>query len=401
MKRAAALFGAVSVATAARFMEPTPGMTGAIEYVPGEYIAVMKKTTKNLEAAHEDVASKFGGKKMSIGQSFRAVHLKAEDEGLKALLAHPDVDFVERNQIARAIGMVNSNLTKKISCTDTQGEPLSWGQKRVTAGSAADVAAAFEHNPSWGSGVNVYVLDTGVRITHEEFGGTAEWGANFAGGANQDANGHGTHCAGTIAGKTYGVAKGAKIWGVKVLGDSGSGSYNGIISGVEWAAKKGKGVANMSLGGGYSAALNQAVNAAAAEGVIFANAAGNSNANSCTFSPASAEDGVCVGSTELASRGGSQTDSRSSFSNYGPCNHVFAPGSSIVSAYAGSDSRYATLSGTSMAAPHVAGVLAIGLQEHPSYSAEQLKKWVIDTATTDLVQNPGSGTPNKFLHVDC
>jgi hypothetical protein len=401
MKRAAALFGAVSVATAARFMEPTPGMTGAIEYVPGEYIAVMKKTTKNLEAAHEDVASKFGGKKMSIGQSFRAVHVKAEDEGLKALLAHPDVDFVERNQIARAIGMVERNLTKKIACTATQGEPLSWGQKRVTASSAADVAAEFAHNPSWGSGVNVYVLDTGVRITHEEFGGTAEWGANFAGGANQDANGHGTHCAGTIAGKTYGVAKGAKIWGVKVLGDSGSGSYDGIISGVAWAAQKGKGVANMSLGGGYSAALNDAVNEAAKEGVIFANAAGNSNANSCTFSPASAEDGVCVGSTELASRQGAQTDSRSSFSNYGPCNHVFAPGSSIVSAYAGSDSRYATLSGTSMAAPHVAGVLAIGLQEHPSYNAAQLKQWVIDTATTDLVQNPGTGTPNKLLHVAC
>jgi len=401
MKRAAALFGAVSVATAARFMDPTPGMTGAIEYVPGEYIAVMKKTTKNLEAAHEDVASKFGGKKMSIGQSFRAVHVKAEDEGLKALLAHPDVDFVERNQIARAIGMVESNLTKKISCTAVQGEPLSWGQKRVTTGNAADVAAEFAHNPSWGSGVNVYVLDTGVRITHEEFGGKAEWGANFAGGADQDANGHGTHCAGTIAGKTYGVAKGAKIWGVKVLGDSGSGSYAGIISGVEWAAKKGKGVANMSLGGGYSGALNDAVNEAAKEGVIFANAAGNSNANSCTFSPASAEEGVCVGSTELASRQGAQTDSRSSFSNYGPCNHVFAPGSSIVSAYAGSDSRYATLSGTSMAAPHVAGVLAIGLQEHPNYSAAQLKKWVIDTAMEDLVQNPGTGTPNKLLHVAC
>jgi len=397
MKRAAALFGAVTVATAARFMEPTPGLTGAIEFVPGEYIAVMKKGA--LQAAHEDVASKFGGKKMSIGQSFRAVHVKAEDEGLKALLAHPDVDFVERNQIARAIGV--GNLTKKISCTDTQGEPLSWGQKRVTTATAGDVAASFAHNPSWGSGVNVYVLDTGVRITHEEFGGTAEWGANFAGGANQDANGHGTHCAGTIAGKTYGVAKGAKIIAVKVLGDSGSGSYNGIISGIEWAARQGKGVANMSLGGGYSAALNQAVNAAAAEGVIFSNAAGNSNANSCNFSPASAEDGVCVGSTELANRLGSQTDSRSSFSNYGPCNHIFAPGSSIVSAYAGSDSRYATLSGTSMAAPHVAGVLAIAMQEHPSYSAAALKQWVIDSGSDGLVQNPGSGTSNKFLHVAC
>merc|ERR1711988_1545278 len=136
-------------------------------------------------------------------------------------------------------------------------------------------------------------------------------------------------------------------------------------------------------------------------GVLFSNAAGNCNSNSCKYSPASAEDGLCVGSTELASSSGRQVDSRSSFSNYGSCNHIFAPGSSIISAYAGSDSRYATLSGTSMAAPHVAGVLAIGMQEYPSYSAAQLKQWVIDTSLSDLVQNAGSGSPNKFLHVAC
>lgn len=397
MKRAAALFGALTVASAARFIDATPGMTGSIEYVPGEYIAVLK--TAAVAEAHEAVAAKFGGKKMAIGARFRAVHVQAEEEGLQALLAHPEVDYVERNQIARAIAV--GNLTRKISCTAVQGEPLSWGQKRVTAESAADVAAEFAHNPTWGSGVNVYVLDTGVRITHEEFGGKAVWGANFAGGADQDANGHGTHCAGTIGGKTYGVAKGSKIIAVKVLSDSGSGSYSGIISGMEWAAKHGKGVANMSLGGGFSAALNDAVNAAAAEGVIFANAAGNSNANSCTFSPASATDGVCVGSTELASKNGDQVDSRSSFSNYGTCNDVFAPGSSIVAAYKGSDSAYATLSGTSMAAPHVAAVLAIGMQQNPRFSAAQLKKWVIDTSLPGLVQNAGTGSPNQFLHVAC
>lgn len=398
--RAAALFGALTAASAARLMEPTPGMLGSVEFVPGEYIAVMKKTA--LKEAHEEVHAKFGGvKSWSIGDSFRAVHIKTEEEGLKGLLEHPDVDFVERNQIARAIGMPETNLTRrKLSCTATQGEPLSWGQKRTTATSAADVAAEFRHNPDWGKGVKVYVLDTGVRITHEEFGGTAEWGANFAGGADQDANGHGTHCAGTIAGKQYGVAKSAKIVAVKVLSDSGSGSYSGIISGVEWVAKSGKGVANMSLGGGYSAALNQAVNAASST-VLFANAAGNSNANSCTFSPASAEDGVCVGSTELANSGGSQIDSRSSFSNYGSCNHIFAPGSAIISAYAGSNTRYATLSGTSMAAPHVAGVLAIGMQENPRYSSAQLKNWVINNAQTGTVNNAGSGSPNKMLHVDC
>lgn len=179
--RAAALFGALTAASAARLMEPTPGMLGSVEFVPGEYIAVMKKTA--LKEAHEEVHAKFGGvKSWSIGDSFRAVHIKTEEEGLKGLLEHPDVDFVERNQIARAIGMPETNLTRrKLSCTATQGEPLSWGQKRTTATSAADVAAEFRHNPDWGKGVKVYVLDTGVRITHEEFGGTAEWGANFAG----------------------------------------------------------------------------------------------------------------------------------------------------------------------------------------------------------------------------
>jgi len=397
MRRAVALLAAVAATSAARFIEATPGLTGAIEYLPGEYIAVMKKTA--LAEAHHAVATRFGGKKMAIGMKFRAVHLSAGEEGLKELMAHPDVEYVERNQIARAVASVNA--TKKISCPAVQGEPLSWGQKRVTAQSAGDVLDAYAHDPNWGAGVTVYVLDTGVRITHEEFEGRAEWGANFAGGADQDNNGHGTHCAGTIAGKTYGVAKAAKIVAVKVLSDFGSGSFAGIISGIEWAAKNGKGVANMSLGGGYSAALNDAVNAATAEGVLFSNAAGNSNRDSCTFSPASAEDGVCVGSTELASKNGDQVDSRSSFSNFGSCNDIFAPGSSIISAYRGSDSTYATLSGTSMAAPHVAGVLAIGLQANPGYSPAQLKQWVIDTSMSGLVENAGTGTPNRLLHVAC
>merc|ERR1719436_57395 len=124
------------------------------------------------------------------------------------------------------------NVTRPRACPDTQREPLSWGQKRTTAASASDVEDVYAHDSRWGAGVDVYVLDTGIRVTHEEFEGTrAKWGANFAGGANQDANGHGTHCAGTIAGKTYGVAKGATVIAVKVLGDSGSGSFAGIIEG--------------------------------------------------------------------------------------------------------------------------------------------------------------------------
>eukprot|EP01062_Namystynia_karyoxenos_P019942 TRINITY_DN1753_c0_g1_i10.p2 TRINITY_DN1753_c0_g1~~TRINITY_DN1753_c0_g1_i10.p2 ORF type:complete len:403 (+),score=144.46 TRINITY_DN1753_c0_g1_i10:76-1284(+) len=391
-----------AAASAARLVEPGPGLRGKPEFVQGEYIVVLKNTV--APEVHSSVTAKYAARKFAIGsgpRAFRAMHAKLSDGQLAEVLAHPEVDFVERNQIAH-VADVPVNASKRISCPATQTEPLSWGQKRVTAQSAGDVEEVFAHDPNWGNGVTVYVLDTGVRITHEEFGGRAEWGANFAGGADQDNNGHGTHCAGTIGGKTYGLAKAATIVAVKVLGDSGSGSYDGIISGVEWTVSRGKkAIANMSLGGGYSAALNQAVNAAASAGVLFANAAGNDNRDSCSYSPASAEDGICVGSTELASKGGQQIDSRSYFSNYGSCTHVFAPGSAIDSAYRGSDSAYATLSGTSMAAPHVAGVAAIALQANPGYSAAQIKNWITSKAMSGLIENPGTGSPNLMLHVEC
>lgn len=239
-------------------------------------------------------------------------------------------------------------------------------------------------------------------------------GRNFAGGADQDNNGHGTHCAGTVAGKTFGVAKGATVIGVKVLGDAGSGSYDGIISGIEWSVEEAKrtgrrGIGNMSLGGGRNAALNDAVNAAAGEGLLFSNAAGNCAipglpmfGDACQTSPASAEDGICVGSTELASQAGTQVDAKSGFSNWGACVDVFAPGSGIDSAYAGGDSAYATLSGTSMAAPHVCGVGAVVLQEHPTYTAAQVSAEIVRTAMDGLLSGDiGAGSPNKMLHIAC
>eukprot|EP01065_Artemidia_motanka_P023211 TRINITY_DN276_c0_g1_i6.p1 TRINITY_DN276_c0_g1~~TRINITY_DN276_c0_g1_i6.p1 ORF type:complete len:402 (+),score=126.85 TRINITY_DN276_c0_g1_i6:82-1287(+) len=398
MMRASLL--AASVA-GARLVAPSPGFLGKPEPIQGEYIVVMRQSVS--AESHAGLVSRYGARRFAIGsglKSFRAMHAKLSKAQVEDVLAHPDVDYVEQNQVMRIAE--TANATKRISCPDTQGEPLSWGQKRTTTQSAADVASSFAHDKNWGAGVNVYVLDTGIRITHEEFaGGRAKWGANFAGGADTDNNGHGTHCAGTIAGKTYGVAKGATVVAVKVLGDSGSGSNAGVISGVEYAAEQGHGIGSMSLGGGYSAALNQAVNAAASAGVLFSNAAGNSNANSCSFSPASAEDGVCVGSTELASMGGTQVDSRSSFSNYGSCNDVFAPGSSIIAAYRGADDAYATLSGTSMACPHVSAAAAIALQENPNFTPAQVKDWIKSHALTGLVENAGTGTPNVMLHLPC
>eukprot|EP01065_Artemidia_motanka_P023209 TRINITY_DN276_c0_g1_i4.p1 TRINITY_DN276_c0_g1~~TRINITY_DN276_c0_g1_i4.p1 ORF type:complete len:415 (+),score=135.52 TRINITY_DN276_c0_g1_i4:82-1326(+) len=411
MMRASLL--AASVA-GARLVAPSPGFLGKPEPIQGEYIVVMRQSVS--AESHAGLVSRYGARRFAIGsglKSFRAMHAKLSKAQVEDVLAHPDVDYVEQNQVMRIAE--TANATKRISCPDTQGEPLSWGQKRVTTQSAADVASEYAHDATWGAGVDVYVLDTGVRITHEEFEGSrAKWGANFAGGADTDNNGHGTHCAGTIAGKTYGVAKGATVVGVKVLGDSGSGSYDGIISGIEWAVSESKkngrrGIGNMSLGGGKNDALNDAVNAAAAEGFLFSNAAGNCAipglpffGDACTTSPASAEDGICVGSTELASQGGAQVDAKSGFSNFGSCVDVFAPGSSIVAAYAGGDSAYATLSGTSMAAPHVAGVGAVVLQQHPTFTAAQVSAEITSTAMEGLIQGDiGAGSPNKMLHIRC
>jgi len=417
MMRATLLLGAVAAAAGAELHKPTstPGLKGRCQaqVVEGEYLLKLKSDVS--QAAHANLHAKLNAKKsFTIGSRYRALHAVLPEEKLQWALQQPEVEYVTHNMVAH-VAEENLNATRpRRNCPDSQGEPLSWGQKRVTAQSAADVADVFAHDKSWGNGVDVYVLDTGVRITHEEFGGKARWGANFAGGADTDNNGHGTHCAGTIAGKTYGVAKGATIVGVKVLGDGGSGSYDGIIGGIEWAVTEAKktgrrGIGNMSLGGGKNAALNDAVNAAAAEGFLFSNAAGNCAipglpffGDACDSSPASAEDGICVGSTELASQGGDQVDAKSSFSNFGTCVDVFAPGSSIVSSYAGGDSAYATLSGTSMAAPHVAGVGAIVLQQNPKFTAKEVNDEIVRTSMEGLIQGDiGNGSPNRMLHVQC
>lgn len=404
MRRAVALLGAVTATSAARFIEATPGLTGEVEYVPGEFLVTMKKTA--LAEAHHAVATRFQGRKLAIGASFKAVHLSASEEQLKELLAHPDVEAVERNQIARAAWSVNATKKKALTCKTVQ-EGASWGQTRVTRESAETTGSepGFRHDPVWGTGSTVYVLDTGVRVTHSEFEGRARWGAKFTppGDSDTDRNGHGTHCAGTIGGKTYGIAKACEIVAVKVLSDQGSGSFAGIIDGIEWAAKDAqkKGIANLSLGGGYSLALNRAVDAAVKEeGLIMVNAAGNDNRDSCNYSPASADEGVCVGATQQVNRRGVQRDQRSSFSNYGKCNDIFAPGSGIIAAWTGTDNAFNTISGTSMAAPHVAGVLAVLREMNPSASADDLKKLMLEEAEEGVVSD-SKDSPNKFLNLKC
>lgn len=244
-----------------------------------------------------------------------------------------------------------------------------------------------------GAGVRAYVIDTGIRTSHTQFGGRASNVFDAFGGSGADCNGHGTHVAGTIAGTTYGVAKSALPRGVRVLDCNGSGSNSGVIAGVDWVRVNhiAPAVANMSLGGGISSALDTAVNNLSNAGVTIAVAAGNSNANACNSSPARAANAITTGSTTT-------TDARSSFSNFGTCLDIFAPGSGILSAWFSSNTATATLSGTSMASPHVAGVAALYKQANPSASATTIRNAIVNNATTNVVTNPGTGSPNRLLY---
>jgi subtilisin family serine protease len=237
------------------------------------------------------------------------------------------------------------------------------------------------------------VIDTGIRTSHSQFGGRASNVFDAFGGSGADCNGHGTHVAGTIGGSTYGVAKSALLRGVRVLDCNGSGSTSGVIAGVDWVRNNriNPAVANMSLGGGASSSLDTAVNNLANSGVAIAVAAGNSNTDACTQSPARAASAITVGSTTTS-------DARSSFSNFGVCLDLFAPGSGILSSWFSSDTATATLSGTSMASPHVAGAAALYKQANPSASASTIRNALVNNATTNVISGAGSGSPNRLLY---
>ncbi len=291
-----------------------------------------------------------------------------------------------------------------------------WGLARISHRDSLSLGtfSKYLYSGDGGEGVDVYVIDTGTNVDHVDFEGRAHWGKTIPNNDEDlDGNGHGTHCSGTIGGKKYGVAKKASIYAVKVLKSNGSGTMSDVVKGVEWAAirhseqvalaKKGKGkkgfkgsAANMSLGGGKSVTLDLAVNAAVDAGIHFAVAAGNDNADSCSYSPAAAEKAVTVGASTLA-------DERAYFSNYGKCNDIFAPGLNIMSTWIGSDTAVNTISGTSMASPHIAGLLAYFLSLQPSKDSafavaditpKQLKQNLLAVATEGSLSDVPSNTKN-------
>jgi len=264
--------------------------------------------------------------------------------------------------------------------------------------------STFIYPSNGGTGTSVYVTDTGILTTHQDFAGRASFGVNYStDSSNADGNGHGTHCAGTIGGVTYGIAKATRLVAVKVLSSSGSGSMSGIVNGVNWVSNNAvayKSVISMSLGGqGTQAALRTAIDNAVSYGIAVVVSAGNSNGNACLQSPAQFPSCITVGATALAS--GGTLDSRSSFSNFGTCVTIFAPGTNIRSAWIGSNTATNTISGTSMACPHISGLSATLLAVSSNMSPATLKSTLISNSQTGLISNVGTGSPNRLAYNGC
>ena len=314
------------------------------------------------------------------GTAVSGFAIKANATALNALRANPNVELVERNQV--------------MSIGATQTPTPSWGLDRIDQHNLP-ANNTFSY-PTGGAAVHVYIIDTGIRLTHSDFSNRIGNGfdAVTVGGNANDCNGHGTHVAGTAAGTTYGIMKTATLHPVRVLGCTGSGSTAGVVAGINWVAANAiqPAVSNMSLGGGISSTIDNATNNMVAAGVVSAVAAGNSSADACLFSPARAANAITVGST-------TSSDARSSFSNFGTCVDLFAPGSSITSDWYTSDVATATASGTSMASPHVAGAAALYRSFNPTHTATQVANALTSNATQNVVVNPGAGSPNRLLYM--
>jgi subtilisin family serine protease len=295
------------------------------------------------------------------------------------------------------------------TCTGVTPTAASWGLSRISFN--GDISTGlrqsfyYDTDKFSGAGTTVYIIDTGILVTHVDFENRASWGIAIAPGGNVDGNGHGTHCAGTAVGRTYGVAKAANVVAVKVLGATGSGTWADVAAGIDWVAANGipfKSVASLSLGGGGpQQVVTTAVNNAVASGISVVVAAGNANSDACGYSPAGIPATICVGASEIAGAEGEEFDARSSFSNYGRCLHIFAPGRDITSAWIGSNTASAINSGTSMACPHVAGQAACILSSEDNISPQRVKDVLQQTSQPDLIANAGLDSPNFLLYNEC
>ncbi|MEU8387102.1 S8 family serine peptidase [Micromonospora sp. NPDC048843] len=376
----------LAVGTPALAAEPVGVVraAGGATAVPDSYIVVLKDsavardrvgdTAKRLSGRHGGTVAR------TYGAALRGFEVTVNASAAARIAADPAVAYVEQNHT--------------VSISGTQANPPSWGLDRIDQRNLP-LDSSYTY-PNTASNVHAYIIDTGIRFSHNDFGGRATSGYDAVdGGSADDCNGHGTHVAGTVGGSAYGVAKGVQLVGVRVLNCSGSGTNAGVIGGVDWVTANAikPAVANMSLGGGANSSLDNAVRNSIASGVTYGLAAGNDNgANACNTSPARTTEAITVGST-------TSSDARSSFSNVGTCLDIFAPGSSITSAWYNSNTATNTISGTSMATPHVVGAAALVASANPSWTPAQVRNQLVANATPNVVSNPGSGSPNLLLYV--
>ncbi len=372
--------------------QPTGKFRPSPRRVPDRYVVVLNEWAAGprgvgaaVAAVASNLASNHGGTVERIYQNaILGFSIRMTEERARQLSLDERVAFVEEDGVVEAVA--------------EQTNP-PWGLDRIDQ-RALPLNQSYSYDPT-GQGVRAYVIDTGIRFSHSDFGGRAISGYDaIDGGTADDCNGHGTHVAGTIGGSTYGVAKGVTLVGVRVLNCQGSGTNAGVIAGIDWVSSDHdpgeRAVANMSLGGSASSALDAAVINSINDGVTYAVAAGNGNSlgtpqNACNYSPARVAAAITVGATR-------SNDAAASFTNYGTCVDIFAPGVGILSAWYTSNTATNTISGTSMATPHVAGVAALYLQDNAA-TPQQVRDTIVNSATTGVITGiPGSGSPNRLLY---